>query len=138
MTVRSMFSQKTSLFVWSTDIVHTVFSDSEWLLWKLIWFSLKVSITVFLHKSQTRTQGKRNQVTTDPWVRLESRLTELWNIFSKTPTAKNTVISPNFLVWKFCGKAQFPQSFGRIEFVAPFKAYINIYEKHCKNKKQRT
>ena len=26
---------------------------------------------------------------------------------------KNTVISPNFLVWTFCGKAQFPQSFGR-------------------------
>ena len=24
------------------------------------------------------------------------------------PTAKNPVISPNFLVWKFCGKAQFP------------------------------
>ena len=29
-------------------------------------------------------------------------------------TAKNTVISPNFLVWKFCGKAQFPHSFGRV------------------------
>ena len=29
-------------------------------------------------------------------------------------TAKNTVVSPNFLVWKFCGKAQFPRSFGRI------------------------
>ena len=29
-------------------------------------------------------------------------------------TAKNTVISPNFLVWKFCGKTQFLQSFGRI------------------------
>ena len=29
-------------------------------------------------------------------------------------TAKNTVISPNFLVCKFCGKAQFPHSFGRI------------------------
>ena len=29
-------------------------------------------------------------------------------------TAKNTVISPNFQVWKFCGKAQFPHSFGRI------------------------
>ena len=26
-------------------------------------------------------------------------------------TAKNTVISPNFLVSKFCGKAQFPHSF---------------------------
>ena len=24
-------------------------------------------------------------------------------------TAKNTAISPNFLVWKFCGKSQFPQ-----------------------------
>ena len=24
-----------------------------------------------------------------------------------TYSAKNTVISPNFLVWKFCGKAQF-------------------------------
>ena len=28
-------------------------------------------------------------------------------------TAKNTVISPDFLVRKFCGKAQFPHSFGR-------------------------
>ena len=30
-----------------------------------------------------------------------------------TYTAKNTVISPTFLVWKICGKAQFPHSFGR-------------------------
>ena len=30
-----------------------------------------------------------------------------------TNTALNTVISPNFLVWNFFGKAQFPQSFGR-------------------------
>ena len=29
-------------------------------------------------------------------------------------TAKNTVISPNFLVWKFCGKEQFPHNFGQI------------------------
>ena len=28
--------------------------------------------------------------------------------FRSTLTAKNTVISPNFLVWEFCGKAQFP------------------------------
>ena len=27
-------------------------------------------------------------------------------------TAKNNVISPSFLAWKFCGKAQFPHSFG--------------------------
>ena len=29
-------------------------------------------------------------------------------------TAKITVILPNFLGWKFCGKGQFPHSFGRI------------------------
>ena len=28
-------------------------------------------------------------------------------------TAQNAAISPNFMVWKFCGKAQFPHSFGR-------------------------
>ena len=28
-------------------------------------------------------------------------------------TAKNIVISPNFLVWKFCKKAQFPHRFER-------------------------
>ena len=32
---------------------------------------------------------------------------------TKLNTAKNAVISPNFLVWKFCGKAQFLHSFGR-------------------------
>ena len=31
-----------------------------------------------------------------------------------TVTEKNTVISANFLVWKFCGKAQFLHSFERI------------------------
>ena len=29
-------------------------------------------------------------------------------------TTKNIAISPNFLVWKFCGKEQVPHSFGRI------------------------
>ena len=28
-------------------------------------------------------------------------------------TAKNIVVSPNLLVWTFCGKAQFLHSFGR-------------------------
>ena len=32
----------------------------------------------------------------------------------KKKTKKNTLISPNFLVRKFCGKAQFPHSFGPI------------------------
>ena len=31
-----------------------------------------------------------------------------------THTTENTEISHNFIMWKFCGKAQFPQSFGRI------------------------
>ena len=29
-------------------------------------------------------------------------------------TSENTVISTNFLVWKFCGKAQFRHSFGKM------------------------
>ena len=35
---------------------------------------------------------------------------KVWDIY----TTKNPVISPNFLVWKFCGKPQSPHSFGRI------------------------
>ena len=35
-------------------------------------------------------------------------------MFLKSNTEKNTVISPNLLVWKFCGKAQIPHSFRRI------------------------
>ena len=47
-------------------------------------------------------------------------------------TEKNTVISPNFLVCKFCGKAQFPHSFGRFAMLftknLPFK---NVKLKNC-------
>ena len=35
----------------------------------------------------------------------------------ETYTTENTVISADFLVWKFCGKAQFPHSFGRIAII---------------------
>ena len=35
-----------------------------------------------------------------------------------TIVVKNTVISPNFLVLKFCEKAQFPHSFGITVFFA--------------------
>ena len=42
------------------------------------------------------------------------RLGRLYSKSAKVLTEENTVISPNFLVWKFCGKAQFPHSFGRI------------------------
>ena len=33
--------------------------------------------------------------------------------FTGPYTGQNAIISSNFLVWKFCGKAQFPHSFGR-------------------------
>ena len=36
------------------------------------------------------------------------------------PTAKNTVISPNFLMWKFCLKAQFPHSARNYAEIVPF------------------
>ena len=34
--------------------------------------------------------------------------------------AKTPVISPNFLVWKFCGKAQIPHSCGNCAFPQNF------------------
>ena len=38
----------------------------------------------------------------------------VWTIFRWTCTAWNTAISANILVWKLCGNAEFPQSFGEI------------------------
>ena len=40
-----------------------------------------------------------------------NRYTEYFNIRTRF-TGKYTVISPDFLMWKFAGKAQFPHSFG--------------------------
>ena len=43
-------------------------------------------------------------------------------------TAKNTVISPNFLVWKFCGKVQFRIVSGEITvFSAEKKTNIQVF-----------
>ena len=39
-------------------------------------------------------------------------------------TAKNNLISTNFLVWKFCGKTQFPHSFWR--FTVPVMPFHKI------------
>ena len=44
---------------------------------------------------------------------LINKLTVGDNFINKC-TAQNYVISPNFLLWKLCGKAQFPHRFGRI------------------------
>ena len=43
-------------------------------------------------------------------------LQHFWRAYDHfvTNNVKNTLILPNFLVWKFCRKAQFPQSFCRI------------------------
>ena len=38
-----------------------------------------------------------------------------YRALKNTYNLKNTVISRNFLVWKFCGKAQFLYSFVRID-----------------------
>ena len=41
-------------------------------------------------------------------------------------TEKNIVISPNFMVWKFCGKAQFPHSFER--FTLNYAETVSFYK----------
>ena len=46
-------------------------------------------------------------------------------------TAKNTVILTDFLVWKFCRKAQFPHGFGRFEITVFFAVFMIL--KHSKS-----
>ena len=46
-------------------------------------------------------------------------------------TAKNTLISPNFLVWKICGNAQFPQSFGRLASRFIYNLSLNQYSRNA-------
>ena len=55
------------------------------------------------------------------WKKLKRVVTHVYRktvdfspTFLTQNTAWNTVFSPNFLMWKFCGKAQFSPSFGRI------------------------
>ena len=48
---------------------------------------------------------------------------ELWekvSLKNAIDTAKNTVISSNFLVWKFWGKAQIPHSVPVSVYTVPF------------------
>ena len=45
---------------------------------------------------------------------------------------KNTVISPDFLVWKFCGKAQFPHSFGKLRYFWQWLFHLNkVRRNYC-------
>ena len=44
---------------------------------------------------------------------------------STSCTAKNTVISPKFLEWKFFGKAQFPHSFDNLSEAVHFQKFTH-------------
>ena len=46
--------------------------------------------------------------------------------FVANVTGNNAVISPNFLVWKFCGNAQFPGSLGR--FARNYTEAVSFYK----------
>ena len=45
---------------------------------------------------------------------VKRKLRKIYFDRQKIFNAKNTKLSPNFLEWEYCGKAQFPHSFGRI------------------------
>ena len=50
-----------------------------------------------------------------------------------TITVKNSVISPTFLVWNFCGKGQFPYSFGLDEITVLLAMLLQIIKAFCVN-----
>ena len=52
-------------------------------------------------------------------------------------TAQNTVISLNFMVRKFCGKAQFPHSFGRICLVVVLRKIIRYVQAQMETEQRK-
>ena len=84
------------------------------------WFHFVKLITIkaFVNLIQTSTMklfGKNSQrlisqkIRLFDWVLNMPPLSSFW-----LGTVKNTVNSPNFLMWKFCRKAQFTHNFGNI------------------------
>ena len=65
------------------------------------------------HPNLTKKLKHRTQTAHNNCMRFCLQLDKLKQM-SYENTAKNTIISTNFLVWKFCGKAQFRHSFGLI------------------------
>ena len=63
-------------------------------------------------RTQSKTKKTENNIFAIHLMLLDvNRYTEYFNIRTRF-TGKYTVISPDFLMWKFAGKAQFPHSFG--------------------------
>ena len=56
---------------------------------------------------------KSLQIFHQNFARIFSNFGIVLEIFKTSITVKNTLISPYFVLWKFCGKAPFPHSFGR-------------------------
>ena len=77
------------------------FNDAVCFCWKenFIW-KMKHNVKVFFVEKFASFFSEAVIFLQPPWI--------LWN-----GTTYNTVILPNFLVWKFCGKAQFLHSFGQ-------------------------
>ena len=69
------------------------------------------SITLFLLFSCCNFYFKFRSTNRTKW-NYKSYMAKLQNLKTQT-LLKNTVISPHFLVWTLCGKAQFQHSFGR-------------------------
>ena len=76
-------------------------------------YTLEGEISSLLgEKIKTLFSGKRNSIF--PITQEVSHLSPTFlgrSSFPNTFSAKNTVISPKFVVWKFCERRQFPHSF---------------------------
>ena len=86
----------------------------------LISWSMLISTNIYLFKLKKKHQKKVWNMfkvnNKSPKFTPFSSVSIVHNIyeagdFCENSIAKNTVISPNFLAWKVCGKAQFPHSF---------------------------
>ena len=96
------------------SIIHfvkliTLFTMTNWKILKkyvifCVWFSSKLDIGIITLNYFVMPQRAQQLVPRRKWN---------MSSFHVVTTVKNTVSSPNFLEWKFCGKAQLPHSFGQ-------------------------
>ena len=100
-------------------LIHYICTHIEWVLERKLLQKLDAFITVLFlkclfYKKKLNFSWRISLVRVNKLIfrrQLHFRTVQLLSLF---PLQKNTLISPKFLVWKFCRKAEFPHSFGWI------------------------
>ena len=100
-------NSRISVFIWE------IFRKFKWQIWDY-WKKIKVSYKKFLSSVIIMMFSNAHKGNFEYPISYEIFSNRWSKILAVLVTVKNTPISDNFVVWKFCGTTQFPHSFGRI------------------------